>query len=165
MIRVWSINSTKCKLLLVLVLILFYFLLLIFLFVFLQSFCNLLSEDFCNLLSFRFNAKTFLYFSKDIANFRFLLHNCLFSCWLVFLLGSSILFIFFPREFHSSDKVINFRIIEKNWFSTLNARADAFRIYHTSHDFQHVLIWSFSAILMRNEKERRVSWKKILKWS
>ena len=101
MIRVWLIKSDKCKLLLVVVLIL----LLLFLFCCPWSSCLFSVQDFCNLLDFGFKVKTFLYFSKDIANFRFLLHNCLFSCWL----ENS----FFPNEFHSSDIVINFRIIQE----------------------------------------------------
>ena len=77
MIRVWPTNPNEYKFVLVLVCC----------FCFVLFFCSRPSCCFhCQIsaifLIFALTRKPFLYFSKDIANFRFLLHNCLFSCWL-----------------------------------------------------------------------------------
>ena len=133
MIRVWLIKSDKCKLLLVVVLIL----LLLFLFCCPWSSCLFSVQDFCNLLDFRFKVKTFLYFSKDIANFRFLLHNCLFSCWL----QNSFFSQRVPFFWHS----YRFPNHSRNWFSTLNAPADTVDMPHLARfpTCAHLVIFRF----------------------
>ena len=143
MIRVWPIKSNKCKLHLVLVLILI-LLLLILLFFSLQ--------DFCNLLDFRFNVKIFLYFSQDIANFRFLLHNCLFSCWLEnsSFLASSILLTWLSIS-ESFKKLI---------FHAERSRGCIW--YTTPRRCAYLAIFRF---LVEKLKWTTSQLKKILKWS
>ena len=76
-----------------------------------------LSQDFLNLLGFRLNA--FLYCSKVIPNSIILLQNCLFYCWL-------------QNSFFSERVPFFWRtylfLNARNWFSALNACADALDI-------------------------------------
>ena len=158
MIRVWPAKSNECKYLLVVYLNKMDFGLVVdnfsvpFAIVFFFSGLLLLLftsvKSFFNLLGFRSNAKTFLYFSKEIPNSRILLHICLFSRWHENSL-------FFPERvpfFWHSHLFLNAR----SWFSALNTRADALdKPRHAQFPTWIVLLWSDEDLKWKTRQLKR----------
>ena len=112
-----------------------------------------LSQDFLNLLGFRLNA--FLYCSKVIPNSIILLQNCLFYCWLQFFFFERVPFFWHSYLFLNA----------RNWFSALNACADALDILRLKR------LPTCAFLLIFRFLDDNLKWKtsqleiKILKWS
>ena len=155
MIRVWPAKSNECKFFLLFYLNKMDFGIVvdnssvpfaIFFFFWSSSAAFHFSQEFLQSSRFSLELENLLYCFKDIPNFR-ILHNCLFSRWIENSFCSERV----PFFWHSY-LFLNVR----NWFSTLNTRADALDIpRHAWLPTWLVLLWSNEDLKWKTRQLKR----------